>query len=297
MMDGGIGGTGPLNEHALRAGARREGGWTAALTLPAIGFIVLLLYVPLAWMVVASFLGPSGPTLAHYAQLLDADNQRYLGTTLWVSAVVTLFCVVLAYPTCYALLNMPPRLVSLCMLFIVIPFLSSILVRTYAWLVILQRRGIVNTALIDLGLIEEPIQFAHSYTGTVIGMVHVLLPLAVLPLYGALRAIDRGLLRAAASLGAAPIRAFWTVFFPLSVPAIAGGAAMIFVLSLGFYVTPAVLGGGRVVMWASLVESTVNFNPDWGAASALGIALLVVTLGILLAARRLFGTRLTAVGN
>ena len=167
------------------------------------------------------------------------------------------------------------------MIFVILPFWTSLLVRTYAWLVLLQRQGLINTWMIDLGIIDEPMRLVHNFTGTVIGMVHILLPFLVLPLFAAMKSIDRDYLKAAANLGASPTRAFWQVFFPLSLPGLFAGVVLVFVLCLGFYVTPALLGGGKTIMWAMRIETSVNLYANWGAASALGVVLLIVTLGLL----------------
>ena len=137
---------------------------------------------------------------------------------------------------------------------VLFPFWTSLLVRTYAWLVLLQRRGLVNTWLQETGIVDEPLRLVHNFTGTAIGMTHILLPFMVLPLYAAMTAVDRDYVRASASLGASPLKSFWQVFFPLTLPGLLAGVVLVFVLCLGFYVTPAVLGGGRVLMWSMSIE-------------------------------------------
>jgi putative spermidine/putrescine transport system permease protein/spermidine/putrescine transport system permease protein len=131
----------------------------------------------------------------------------------------------------------------------------------------------------------------HNFTGTTIGMVHIMLPFMVLPLYAAMRAISRDYMRAAANLGASPVKAFWQIYVPLSLPGLMAGVIIVFVLCLGFYVTPALLGGGRVMMWSMQIERTVTYHSDWGAASALGVVLLAMTLLILWLVGRLVGFR------
>ena len=147
----------------------------------------------------------------------------------------------------------------------------------------------INTWLLETGIIDEPLRLVHNFTGTVIGMVQILLPFLVLPLYAAMKSIDRDFLKAAANLGASPINAFWRVFFPLSLPGLFAGVVLVFVLCLGFYVTPALLGGGKIHMWAMRIETSINLYSNWGAASALGVVLLIVTLGILYGLNKLFG--------
>jgi ABC-type spermidine/putrescine transport system permease subunit I len=168
-----------------------------------------------------------------------------------------------------------------------------VLVRTYAWLVILQRRGLINEWLQGLGLISEPLPLVHNMLGTVIGMVHVMLPFLILPLYASMKAIDPVLLRAAANCGASPATAFRQVFLPLSLPGLAAGVGLVFVLCLGFFVTPSLLGGGKVAMWAMQIADNISLYANWGAASALGVALLVVTAAILWLLRLAFRTSFT----
>jgi putative spermidine/putrescine transport system permease protein/spermidine/putrescine transport system permease protein len=172
------------------------------------------------------------------------------------------------------------------MIAVLLPFWTSLLVRTYAWLVLLQRQGLINKWGMSLGLWDEPLALVHNLTGTLIGMVHIMLPFLILPVYGSMRAIDRDYLKAAANLGAGPVRAFWTVFFPLSLPGLSAGAVIVFILCLGFYVTPAVLGGGKVILISNRIANDVELFFNWGAASALGVVLLVLTMLFLLLASR-----------
>jgi putative spermidine/putrescine transport system permease protein/spermidine/putrescine transport system permease protein len=169
-----------------------------------------------------------------------------------------------------------------------LPFWTSLLVRTYAWLVLLQKKGLLNEFAMSIGLWETPVKLVHNLTGTLIGMAHIMLPFLVLPLYSSMRKIERDLMHAASNLGATPVQAFWQVYFPLSRSGMVAGSLIVFVLCLGFYVTPAVLGGGRVVMVATQITAILENQFDWGAASALGVVLLVLTLITLYAATRLF---------
>ena len=175
------------------------------------------------------------------------------------------------------------------MIFVLVPFWTSVLVRTYAWLVLLQRKGIINETLLRLGIIQEPLQLAHNLTGSIIGMVHIMLPFLILPLYATMRGIDTDLVRAAVGLGASPRSAFWHVFFPMSLPGLSAGIVLVFILSLGFYVTPALLGGGRVQMLAQRIESTITVYSNWGAASALGVVLLLLAILMIWLMNRVFG--------
>jgi putative spermidine/putrescine transport system permease protein/spermidine/putrescine transport system permease protein len=251
-----------------------------------VSFVVL---VPGVWMFWMSFQDANGFTLAHYLRLLHPSYLITLRTTFELSLLVTGICILLGYPLAYLVAQVRRTTASIILLLILFPVWTSLLVRCYAWLVLLQRRGVVNTWLLDAGIIETPLGLMHNFTGTTIGMVHVMLPFMVLPLYATMRTIDPDYLRAAANLGASPSRAFWTVFLPLSMPGLAAGTIIVFILCLGFYVTPALLGGGRVIMWSMQIERNVAYHSDWGAASALGVVLLVLALGALWLFGRLIG--------
>ncbi|MBN9467211.1 MAG: ABC transporter permease [Bosea sp.] len=278
------------NEEALRRQAHGERRSMLALTLPAlllVGFVVL---IPIGWLFWLSFVDKSGFTLIHYQRLLHPTYLLTLRTTFELAFTVTVVCLLLGYPLAYLASQLPRRWASLVLLCVLFPFWTSLLVRTYAWLVLLQRRGLVNTWLQKLGIIEEPLRLVHNFTGTAIGMTHIMLPFMVLPLYATMKTISEDYMRAAANLGASPIRAFWQIYVPLSFPGLAAGLIVVFVLSLGFYVTPALLGGGRVMMWAMQIERSTTVYADWGAASAMGVVLLVITLGILWLVSRLTGS-------
>ena len=169
--------------------------------------------------------------------------------------------------------------------------------RTYAWLVLLQRRGLVNTTLQDLGVLSEPLALMYNATGTTIGMAHILLPFLVLPLFATMQGIDRDLLKAGAALGGSPAFVFWRVFFPLSLPGLTAGALLVFVLSIGYYVTPQLLGGGSTVMIGQLIQRNIELFSSWGAASAVSMMLLAIVMAVfLLMSRflsldRVFGAR------
>lgn len=273
-----------LQRHRL---VRDERNARGLLLAPGLVVVGLVLYLPIAWMLWSSFRNPTGWTFDHYGQLVSPNNVNYLITTFRISVVVVLAAIGIGFPAALGMTEMPPRLARFCMLLVLMPFFTSVLVRTYAWLLLLQRRGLINSWLQSIGWIDDPLRLVYNELGTTVGMVHVLLPLAIMPIYGALRSIDPSLPAAAATLGASPLRVFLTVTVPLSMPGVAAGATSVFVLALGFFVTPAILGGGRVVTWAMLIETVLQYNPDWGAASALGIALLAVTLIILALVRRL----------
>ena len=268
----------------LTLARRRAGLLVLAPALPAILAIVLLVVMPLAWLAWLSvFDGDGKPTLENYARLVEtAIYLRSFATTIEVSFAVTIACILFGYPVAYLMSELSRRRATLLMFAVLLPYWTSILVRTYAWLIILQRKGIINNLLIGSGIIDEPLQLVNNFTGTVIGMVHIMLPFFILPLYGAMLRIDHTYIMAAASLGTKPSEAFRRVFLPLSLPGVLTGAFLVFVLSIGFYVTPAILGGGRVIMIAQEMEQTISLYANWGAAGALGMALLLLTSMVLI---------------
>jgi ABC-type spermidine/putrescine transport system permease subunit I len=277
------------NADGLRRDARGERFALFGLALPALALVVVTMVLPVGWLFALSFFADDGSlSLVHYARLAEQPSYaRIFRATFEISALATAICIVLGYPLAYVLSQLPTRWANICMIGVLLPFWTSILVRTYAWLVLLQRQGLINSWGLKLGLWEAPLPLVHNLTGTVIGMVHVMLPFLVLPLYGSMRAIDRDYLKAAANLGASPTGAFWMVFFPLSLPGLFAGTLIVFILCLGFYVTPAVLGGGRVIMVANRIANDIEIFFNWGAASALGVVLLVLTMIVLYVASRL----------
>ncbi|QDL90538.1 ABC transporter permease [Paroceanicella profunda] len=251
-----------------------------ALSLPALLLVGALVFLPVGWLFGLSFVSEGQFTFLHYQRLLEPAYRNIFAQTFQISFLVTALALLLGYPLSYLLSQMPQRAAAILMIFVMLPFWTSILVRTYAWMVLLQRRGLINGWLIDLGLIDTPLRLVNNYTGTVIGMLHVMLPFMVLPLVSSLRAVDVSLMRAASNLGAGPVKAFWTVFFPLSLPGVIAGSLLVFVLCLGFYVTPALLGGGKVIMVSMKIQQNAAMYFDWGAASALGVVLLGITVAL-----------------
>ena len=259
-------------------GERREALRSLLLLLPALAVLAVLFVYPLLGIVDRSVY-KGGYTLAAYRQVFGVPVYlQVLVATFKVSAVVTAVCLALGYPLAYVLTTRRPRTAQLLMIIVVLPFFTSIIVRTYAWMVLLGRNGIVNQYLIALGLTEKPLSLLYNQAGVVIGMTYVLLPYMVLTLYSVMRGIDPGLVRAAHSLGASRIQAFRRVFLPLSLPGIAGGTLLVFILSLGFFITPALMGGPGDVMIAMLIEREVEITLNWSFASALAVVLLALTL-------------------
>ena len=282
-------GTTSANAAGLRRDDTVERLVLFGLSAPALVLVLVTMIVPVAWLFGLSFLDDAGSfSLEHYRRMIEQPSYgRTFLVTFQVSLLTTAICIATGYPLAYAMSQMPARMANLCLIAVLLPFWTSLLVRTYAWLVLLQRKGLINEWGIRLGWWDEPLALVHNLTGTLIGMVHIMLPFLVLPLLGAMRAIDADYQKAAASLGASPTRAFWSVFFPLSLPGLLAGTLIVFILCLGFYVTPAVLGGGKVIMVSNHIANVIELFFNWGAASALGVVLLVLTLAFLYVAVRL----------
>ena len=277
------------NEKGLQQVAANERLTFFGLTLPYLLMVTALIVIPVGWLFYLSFIGRVGSlSFENYERMMKSKAYiRIFLTTFKISILTTIICAAIGYPLAYFMSQLSRKWANICMIGVLIPFWTSLLVRTYAWLVLLQKKGLLNNMAIEMGLISEPIKIVHNTTGTLIGMVHIMLPFLILPLYANMRAIDKDALKAASSLGATPTRAFWTVFFPLSLPGLLAGLLIVFVLCLGFYVTPAILGGGRVIMAAMKISSNIELYFSWGAASALGVVLLVVTGIILFIASKL----------
>jgi len=260
---------------ALRA--RRERA-LAALGLPALLLLALLFAFPVLRLLGLSL---EGGSLGWYGKALgEGLYLEVFWITFRIAALVTLLALLLGYPLAYFLATTTRFWTTLGFIFVILPLWTSILVRTYAWMVLLGRNGVVNRILLDLGLVREPLPLLYNELGVVIGMVHVLIPYMVLPIYSALKRLDPSLAQAAEGLGAPASRIFLRIVLPLTLDGVFAGAILVFVLSLGFFITPALLGGGRVIMIAVLIEQQVRETLDWSFAGALSAVLLVATVAI-----------------
>lgn len=279
-----------MAEHAalLARSERRKNLALGLLSAPAIIMVGLLLLLPVIWLFGLSFWQKGEFSLVHYQRLIDLPAYAaILLQTFRVSVIVTAVCILLGYPVAYLIAQMPSRIAIVLLALVLIPFWTSTLVRSYAWLVLLRDEGPINGALVWLGITTQPLPLLFTETAAIIGMTHIMLPFFVLPLYAVIRSFDWTLAQAAASLGAPPTSAFVRVFLPLSLPGTFAGAVLVFVQCLGFYVTPAILGGGNVTMVSMKIASNVEQYFDWGAASSFGMVLLVCTLAVLYGAHRL----------
>lgn len=262
----------------------RRGGALAGLPigLPAIVFLLVLFALPVGQLLLLGF-----NTSALSRALGDGLYLRVLADTFLISCYVTIACLILGYPLAYALTIMRPAAAAVCFALLLVPFWTSILVRTYAWMVLLGRNGVLNHLLLSIGVIDTPIVMLNNLSGVLVGMVHVLLPYMVFPLYSAMKRIDPALVPAAEGLGAPRSQIFLRVFLPLTLPGVLTGVTLVFVLAMGFYITPALLGGGRVAMMAVVIERQIREFLDWPFAAALSIVLLSVAVLLTVALRRL----------
>jgi len=220
-----------------------------------------------------------GGNLDWYAKALTGGHYTtILFRTFEHAAVVKLCCLVIGYPVAFLLATTTPMWRALGFAFVMLPLWTSVLVRTYAWMVLLGRNGIINRALIDSGLLDQPLPMLNSRMAVILGMVHVMLPFMILPIYSAVTRIDPDLPKAARGLGASGSRIVTTIYLPLTLRGIVAGVTLVFVVSLGFYITPALLGGGKVLMFAMVIEQQVREFLAWNFAGALSVILLAVTL-------------------
>jgi putative spermidine/putrescine transport system permease protein len=209
--------------------------------------------------------------------------------TMAIGLTVTLACLVLGFPVAYVLATVPARVGNVLMIFVLLPLWTSLLVRTTAWVVLLQQHGLLNDALVGLGLLAERVSLIFNRTGLVIAMTHVLLPFMILPLYSVMKGIDPRHVKAALSLGARPAWAFWTVYLPQTMPGVGSGCLLVFILAIGYYITPELIGGGADQMVSHFVAVYTNEIVNWGQASALGAVLLAVVLVLYAFYHRVFG--------
>ncbi|MDX8520038.1 ABC transporter permease [Mesorhizobium dulcispinae] len=250
-----------------------------ALTLPALVLLAAVIGYPLLTIMLRSLSEPEWG-VQNYVWFFDAPvNLAVLQRTFTISAWVTLVCVVCAYPYAYLMTAVGPRIRLVLVLCVLIPFWVSGVVRTLSWVILLQDSGVINSLLRSAGF--TGIRLIRTQIGVVIGMAQVLLPFMILPLYSVMKGIDLRLVQAARSLGARPSRAFFTVYLPLSLPGVYAGAIIVFILALGFYITPALLGGPRSTMLSTLVQTQVLSLLQWGRGGAMGVVLLVATFVLL----------------
>jgi len=271
---------------SLAGGRPRVNRWSV-LALPALVFLIAVFLIPLLAMTLRSFTDPPGAGLSNYEQFFaQGAYVRVLTNTFWIALLATLACLLVGYPFAYLMTIVPGRVAGLLLIAVLLPFWSSLLVRTFAWQVLLRDTGVINRFLLDIGVISEPLTLIRTTSGVIIGMSHILLPFMVLPMYAVMRRIDPEFSRAAANLGASPASAFVRIFVPLSLPGVLAGCLLVFVLALGFYITPALLGGLKDQMISQLIVQQIQQRLDWGFGTAMSVLLVAITLAFLFAASR-----------
>lgn len=215
--------------------------------------------------------------------------------TFWMSLIVTGLCLALGFPVAYLMANLPVKHGNTLMIFVLLPFWTSVLVRVAAWIVLLQNEGLINKSLMGLGLTDSPVELLFNRTGVYIAMVHILLPFMVLPLYSVMKGISPVYMRAAVSLGCPPFTSFWKVYFPQTLPGIGAGGLLVFIMCMGYYITPALLGGPQEQMLSYFIAFYTNQTINWGMAAALSAVLLAVTLVLYMVYSRYLGPSAKAV--
>jgi len=254
-------------------------GYALLLTAPALVLAVFFLW-PLVQVTGRSVLEPQ-IGFGNYERIFATSTYlRVIANTMTLSVTVTLVTLVLAFPVAWMVSNARGNVLYLCLAMILIPFWTSVVIRTFAWMVLFQRRGVLNQLLQSAGLIDQPLRLMHNSIGVHIGMVHILLPFMILPLLSAMRSIDPTVLRAASVLGANPLRQFLHVYLPLTMPGVSAGCLLVFISALGFFITPALLGGPENMMIAVLIEQQTSRLLDWPMASALASLLLAATVAL-----------------
>jgi len=268
---------------------QREGFRHFLLVSPALVALILLFAYPISRILVKSLFDPHF-TLKHYVYFFTSPLYiRVMWITIELSFLTTFTALVIGYILAYVLRLARPGVRSVFLLAIVLSFMISLLVRNYSWILVLQRNGVINILLKYFGIIDHPVKLLHNKFGVVVGMTHIFVPYIAFPIYSVMMGIDLNLEKAAQNLGASRWQAFWKVTFPLSLPGIGAGALLVFIMALGFFITPALLGGRKEQMLSNLIQIQVVDLLNWPFASAMSTILLIVTLVIFFIYNRFLG--------
>ncbi len=277
-----VGTAAALGAARTTAAAKAPRDRTLLLLLPALAMLAFMFLVPMVLFFVRTFMEFDGTATQFIAQardlLLSEPYLAALATTNWIALIVTLTVLVVGYPIAYYLTTAKGPSVSIVVLSIVLPYFTSIIVRTFSWMVLLGVHGLVNDTLRAAGLINQPLPLMYNLLGVLIGMSYVLLPYMVLTLFAAMRGIDASLLRAAEGLGASGFYSFRRVYFPLSLHGVLSGALIVYILAIGYFITPALMGGQHDIMVAMLIDRELEVAVDWPSAALMSLSLLAVTL-------------------
>lgn len=250
------------------------------LVVPALAILLSVVGLPLFQLFLDSFNAPEF-SITNYQAFFGKSGWPVLIQTITISLVVTAICLIVGYPLAYLIMSTSKRLRVILIVLIVLPWLTSALVRTYAWTVILGDHGVINSLLLDLGVISSPLSLIYNRFGAYVGMVHIMLPTMILPLLSVMNGIDKSLMEAARSMGARPFEAFWRIFVPLSLPGVRSGSLLVFVVCLGFYITPQALGGLREIMLATYIAETFRSTSNLPAIATSAFILLALAMLVL----------------
>lgn len=248
------------------------------LVLPSLLLLLLFFIYPIITILVKSFTDPVVGFQNYIKFFSESAYIDALINTFKIAIIVTVITAILAYPVAYVMSIASPKVKGIMMLLVLLPFWTALLVRTFSWMVLLQDSGVINNLLLWLGIVDEPLTLINSLTGVVIGMVYIMLPFMILPMHTTMASIDRSLMRAAGSLGAKPWKAFVRVYLPLSLPGVGTGAIIVFVMTLGYYIIPALLGGTSEIMLGEFIAEQIQSHLNWGIGTTAGAVLVVITM-------------------
>lgn len=266
--------------------------WRSAflMILPALAVLIIFYFYPILKLIPKSFIDSEGFTLSYFSRVFtDTLYRETLLRTLRIALLSSVVNLLLGYPVAYMLSRAKARTAGIIMGCILISFWTSLLVRVYSWMVILQKTGLLSKFLVWIGILQEPRSFMYTDFAVLLGMSNILLPYMILPIYSVLKGVDRNLPIAAMSLGATPAIAFWKITLPMSMPGVMSGVLLVFIQSLGFYIIPIMLGGPQVMMITSLIDNQMFKFMNWNFGAALGMILLLITAIFLMGFDRLFG--------
>jgi ABC-type spermidine/putrescine transport system permease subunit I len=278
-----------VDKAAPRSLWQRPGFRQFMLVVPALVALLVLFVYPIGGVLLQSLFSPEF-SLAHYRHFFDNPlYSRVMWITIQISVLSTLSALLVGYPVAYVLRRARPGVRNFFLLAITLSFMISLLVRNYSWIIVLQRNGVLNSILEHFGLIDTPWKLLHNRFGVIVGMTHIFVPYIVFPIYSVMMGMDLNLEKAAQNLGAGRWQTFWRVTFPLSLPGIGAGALLVFIMALGFFITPALLGGRKDQMLSNLIQIQVVDLLNWPFASAMSVILLAVTLIVFAVYNRYLG--------
>ncbi|MCI8622291.1 MAG: ABC transporter permease [Provencibacterium sp.] len=275
---------------------RRSKAWI--LVAPLYLVTIVLVFLPLIYIVALSFLkkdvlwGVTNEwTLGNYRQMLDPVYLKTFVDSLKLAFATTVITTLLGYPFGYFMAKLPPRWRNLCMLLVVVPFWTNALIRIYGWMILLRAKGVLNTALMALGILSQPMKILYTYSAVLIGMVYSLLPFMILPVYNSVEKMDWSLVEASRDLGATAIEAFFTVTLKLTLPGVLSGFVLVFVPSIGLFFISDLLGGGKIMLVGNLIKNQLLQARDWPFGAALSVVMMLLTLLIILLYRKITGAK------